>query len=72
MSDRGQRRVRVAGANFLTCLCGKAYSPTKEAAKGLRLERWGRGGDPCRYYECEHGGWHWTRYVRRSFDGVAD
>jgi hypothetical protein len=51
--------------HVVTCLCGKSYSPTKAAARQLRreIETYKGRHFPVRFYECRHGGWHWTRQV---------
>lgn len=53
--------------HVVTCLCGKAYSPTKADARRLRrdIETYKHSHHHVRFYECPHGGWHWTRRIDR-------
>lgn len=54
--------------SHFTCPCGKAYAPTKAAARDLYKDYGKLLGDPqpVRYYECEYAAWHWTRQVRKE------
>jgi len=63
MSTKQAYRVQHRKPHFFTCQCGKAYSPTRDEARRLRREIAGPGAllEVCRFYECDHGGWHWTR-----------
>lgn len=47
-----------------TCPCGKAYYPTKAAARDA-YQYTHPGDTPHRYYQCPAGGWHFTRQVTR-------
>lgn len=66
------RRLRHHGAaplpKIATCLCGKVYSPTKNDARINRLAYANAAGalNPVRYYQCDHGGWHWTSHTTRT------
>ncbi|MBG6085843.1 hypothetical protein IW252_002610 [Zhihengliuella flava] len=53
--------------HLLHCPCGKVYAPTKAEARRLRQEMVIITGhaDPCRYYQCGHGTWHWTSQTER-------
>lgn len=59
--------VLTAAPVTITCLCGKAYSPTKADARRLRrdIEAYKHSHHEVRFYACEHGGWHWTRRIDR-------
>ncbi|MDI3330673.1 MAG: hypothetical protein QJR09_08055 [Micrococcus sp.] len=61
------RRHATPAPVYMICLCKKAYSPTEAAARQLRreIEGYKRHHDDVRFYECDHGGWHWTRMVDR-------
>jgi hypothetical protein len=61
-------RITTHAPIYMLCACGKAYSPSRSAAKQLRreIEAYKGRQDVCRYYECESGGWHWTRMVDRA------
>lgn len=58
-------QARHPRPHLMTCLCGKVYSPTREDARRLRKDIADRNQnhEMCRFYECDHGGWHWTRRV---------
>lgn len=60
------RRPYTHAPIYMVCACGKAYSPTKDAARQLRREIEGYKGRhfPVRFYECPSGGWHWTRQIQ--------
>lgn len=49
-----------------TCLCGKAYYPTKRDAREAYAHLYPDGGTPHRFYQCDAGGWHFTRQVTRT------
>ena len=53
------------GARICTCPCGKWYSPTKNDARALRreIEQFTGQTSHVRFYECEHGGHHWTQQI---------
>ena len=53
------------GARICTCPCGKWYSPTKNDARALRreIEQFTGQTSQVRFYECEHGGHHWTQMI---------
>jgi hypothetical protein len=65
MSTRQAYRVQHRKPHLYTCQCGKVYSPTRDEARRLRREIAGPDAllEVCRFYECDHGGWHWTRRV---------
>ena len=54
--------------HLLTCSCGKVWAGTKNDARRIRKEivTLKQHETPCRFYECESGGWHWTQQVEKG------
>lgn len=54
----------------LQCRCGKVYSPTEKDARNNRIAYGNAAGalNPVRFYQCDHGGWHWTSNTSRWTD----
>lgn len=50
------------------CPCGKEWNPTRRDAQEAHHAIYGDNGIPVRYYQCEHGGWHWTRKLTPTPD----
>lgn len=50
---------------LIKCKCGKYFSPTREEADKTRRHVAAKNGsdNPVRYYQCKHGGWHWTQQL---------
>jgi len=44
------------------CPCGKLLCRSIEHARHIHAIIWAaKGGEPVRYYECEHHAFHWTQ-----------
>lgn len=75
MSSRRQPHYRAGSTR---CGCGKILHHSLEDAKAGRRYYALTLGEPdqlhreeVRYYECEYGGWHWTRRVSEAANGAG-
>ena len=49
------------------CECGKVWAPTEQQARAFHAFVAAHKGQKkrVRIYQCTHGGWHWTRQLRK-------
>jgi len=61
------RHDRSHYPHLMSCVCGKVWAGTKDDARRIRREivALKEHSTPCRFYQCDSGGWHWTQQVER-------
>ena len=71
--DKIPSRHKIRMKTTVRCLCGpgKVFSPSRSQAKKLfkRIDRLAHNEEQVWFYQCEHGGWHWTRMAPHKWPG---